>query len=44
VAPPHGLTLEAVLFPPDEELAARADATRRPRDAGVGAPEAASEV
>jgi tRNA pseudouridine38-40 synthase len=31
VVPPHGLTLEAVCYPPDGELAARADAARRPR-------------
>jgi tRNA pseudouridine38-40 synthase len=28
VAPPHGLTLEAVTFPGDDELAERADAIR----------------
>jgi tRNA pseudouridine38-40 synthase len=33
VAPPHGLTLEAVTYPPDEEVAARAAATRRKREA-----------
>jgi tRNA pseudouridine38-40 synthase len=32
VAPPHGLTLVAVRYPPDEELAARATAARRRRD------------
>ena len=31
VAPPHGLTLEAVTYPPDAELAARAEATRAHR-------------
>ncbi|MFG1926238.1 tRNA pseudouridine(38-40) synthase TruA [Cryptosporangium sp. NPDC048952] len=31
VAPPHGLTLMAVEYPPDEELAARIDLTRRVR-------------
>jgi tRNA pseudouridine38-40 synthase len=31
VVAPHGLTLEEVRYPPDEELAARADATRRRR-------------
>nr|WP_281174700.1 tRNA pseudouridine(38-40) synthase TruA [Cryptosporangium arvum] len=31
VAPPHGLTLVAVEYPPDEELAARIDLTRRVR-------------
>jgi tRNA pseudouridine38-40 synthase len=35
VAPAHGLTLEEVKYPDDEELAARASATRRRRD-GVG--------
>jgi tRNA pseudouridine38-40 synthase len=33
VAPAHGLTLLAVRYPPDAELAARAVATRRRRDA-----------
>ncbi len=33
VAPAHGLTLEEVAYPPDEELAARAQATRRRRRA-----------
>ncbi|WNM26852.1 tRNA pseudouridine synthase A [Demequina capsici] len=28
VAPPHGLTLEEVVYPPDDELAARAERTR----------------
>ena len=32
VAPAHGLTLEAVTYPPDAELAARAAATRRRRE------------
>jgi tRNA pseudouridine38-40 synthase len=32
VAPPHGLTLEEVRYPPDADLAARAEATRRPRE------------
>jgi len=32
VAPPHGLTLEEVRYPPDEELAARAQAARRRRE------------
>ncbi len=31
VVGPQGLTLEAVRYPADDELAARADATRRPR-------------
>jgi tRNA pseudouridine38-40 synthase len=31
VAPPHGLTLVRVDYPPDDELAARATATRRLR-------------
>jgi tRNA pseudouridine38-40 synthase len=31
VAPPHGLTLEHVEYPPDDELAARQATTRRPR-------------
>jgi len=31
VAPPHGLTLVAVGYPPDDELAARAEATRARR-------------
>jgi tRNA pseudouridine38-40 synthase len=31
VVPPHGLTLEAVCYPPDSELSARADESRRPR-------------
>lgn len=34
VAPAHGLTLEAVSYPPDDELAARADATRARRAPG----------
>jgi len=33
VAPPHGLTLVAVEYPPDDELAARATLTRRVRTA-----------
>jgi len=32
VVPPHGLTLEEVLYPDDESLAARAELTRRRRD------------
>jgi tRNA pseudouridine38-40 synthase len=32
VAPPHGLTLEEVRYPPDAALAARAEQTRRPRE------------
>ena len=31
VVPPHGLTLEEVGYPPDDELAARADQTRARR-------------
>jgi tRNA pseudouridine38-40 synthase len=31
VAPPHGLVLEEVVYPPDDELAARATATRTVR-------------
>ena len=31
VAPAHGLTLVAVDYPPDDDLAARADSTRRVR-------------
>ncbi len=31
VVPPHGLTLEEVRYPADDELAARAETTRRPR-------------
>ncbi len=31
VAQPHGLTLEEVCYPPDEELARRVDITRNPR-------------
>jgi tRNA pseudouridine38-40 synthase len=31
VAPAHGLTLEHVTYPPDDELACQATATRRPR-------------
>jgi tRNA pseudouridine38-40 synthase len=34
VAPPHGLTLFAVRYPPDDELAARAEQTRAVRTAG----------
>jgi len=33
----HGLTLEEVAYPPDEELAARTLATRRRRDGGMDA-------
>ena len=32
LAPPHGLTLEAVAYPPDSELAERAEQTRARRD------------
>jgi tRNA pseudouridine38-40 synthase len=32
VAPPHGLTLEEVRYPPDDELAARARVARRRRE------------
>jgi tRNA pseudouridine38-40 synthase len=32
VVPPHGLTLEEVGYPPDDELAARADTARARRD------------
>jgi tRNA pseudouridine38-40 synthase len=32
VAPAAGLTLEAVLYPPDDELAAQVTRTRRRRD------------
>lgn len=38
VAAPHGLTLTAVCYPPDEELALRASATRRVRIATNGSP------
>jgi len=31
VVPAHGLTLEEVGYPPDDELAPRADAARRQR-------------
>jgi tRNA pseudouridine38-40 synthase len=31
VVPPHGLTLEEVRYPPDDELSARAELTRRKR-------------
>jgi len=34
VAPPHGLSLTGVDYPPDDELAARADLTRRVRVRG----------
>lgn len=34
VAPAHGLTLESVRYPPDDEVAARADATRARRAPG----------
>jgi tRNA pseudouridine38-40 synthase len=34
VVPPHGLTLEEVGYPPDAELAARADQARARRDCG----------
>jgi tRNA pseudouridine38-40 synthase len=33
VAPAHGLTLEEVVYPPDDELAARAEVTRARREA-----------
>ncbi len=33
VMPPHGLTLEEVSYPPDEDLAARQDITRAHRGA-----------
>ena len=33
VAPPHGLTLEGVQYPPDDELPARAEEARARRDA-----------
>jgi tRNA pseudouridine38-40 synthase len=35
VAPPHGLTLLGVDYPPDEELAARAERTRNVRQLQV---------
>ncbi|MBC3189747.1 tRNA pseudouridine(38-40) synthase TruA [Pseudonocardia sp. C8] len=35
VAPPHGLSLTGVDYPPDDELAARAETTRRIRSPGV---------
>ena len=35
VAPPHGLTLVHVAYPPDGELAARATATRRLRSVPI---------
>jgi tRNA pseudouridine38-40 synthase len=35
VAPPHGLTLVAVDYPPDSELTARVAATRNRRDQPV---------
>lgn len=38
VAPAHGLTLEEVVYPPDAELAARAEATRA-RRAPLGEPD-----
>jgi tRNA pseudouridine38-40 synthase len=38
VAPAHGLTLEAVVFPDAQELAARATATRNPRGPLHGVP------
>ncbi len=41
VAPPHGLTLEEVRYPPDEHLARRADEARRLRTAAAPAGEAA---
>ena len=34
VVPSHGLTLEQVAYPPDDEMAARADAARRVRSRG----------
>jgi tRNA pseudouridine38-40 synthase len=33
VVPPHGLTLEAVGYPADDQLAGRVDQTRRRRPA-----------
>lgn len=36
VAPAHGLTLEEVVYPPDAELASRADQTRARRTLGEG--------
>ena len=36
VAPPHGLTLLSVAYPPDHELAARAAETRRLRSVPIG--------
>ena len=36
VAPPHGLTLVEVGYPPDEELAARLAITRAKRTPGPG--------
>jgi len=42
VAPAAGLTLEQVVFPPDAELAARADSTRRSRERVTRRPEAGS--
>jgi len=41
VAPPHGLTLEEVRYPPDEHLARRADEARRMRTSAAPAGEAA---
>ncbi|MNW68742.1 hypothetical protein D3C74_475880 [compost metagenome] len=44
--PPHGLVLEAVTYPPDDELAARAERVRAVRmdedvwDAGAAGPTA----
>ncbi|MET7900414.1 hypothetical protein [Streptomyces sp. NPDC005336] len=35
VAPPHGLTLLGVDYPPDDELAARAERTRNVRQLQV---------
>lgn len=40
VAPPHALVLEHVQYPPDDQLLARQDVTRRLRDTGAGAPSA----
>ncbi|WP_238993214.1 tRNA pseudouridine(38-40) synthase TruA [Nocardioides caldifontis] len=36
VVPPHGLTLEQVAYPPDDEVAARAGETRRTRTVAGG--------
>ena len=39
VAPPHGLTLEEVVYPPDAEVAARAELTRNRRSLEMPAPQ-----